>query len=53
MKLVIEQLDIFNVFRRLYELSKFELFSEDDIKAQMSDECKQKIINLINKNLHV
>ena len=52
MKLIIEQLDIFNVFRQLYKLSKQELIlSEDDIKAQMTDECKQKLERITNTNL--
>ena len=44
MKFIIEQLDIFNVFRRLYELSKWDLnLSEEIIKGEMSDECKLKL----------
>ena len=51
---IMENLDIFNVFKRLYELSKLELLlSEDDIKAQMSDECKQKLFKMINKNYQI
>ena len=54
MKLIMENLDIFNVFKRLYELLKLELLlSEDDIKAQMSDECKQKLFKMINKNYQI
>jgi len=54
MKLIMENLDIFNVFKRLYELSKLKLLlSEDDIKAQMSDECKQKLFKMINKNYQI
>ena len=54
MKLITEQLDIFNVFKRLYELSKLNLISsEEDIKAQMSDECKQKLFRIIYKNLQI
>ena len=49
-----ENLDIFNVFKRLYELSKLELLlSEEEIKAQMSDECKQKLFKMINKNYQI
>ena len=41
MKLIMENLDIFNVFRRLYELSKFErMISKEEVKDQMSDESK-------------
>ena len=54
MKLIMENLDIFNVFKRLYELSKLELLlSEEEIKAQMSDECKQKVFKMINKNYQI
>ena len=52
MKIIIEQLNIFNVFRRLFEISKIELLiSEEDMKTQMSDECKRNIERIINKNL--
>jgi len=48
----IEQLNIFNVFRRLFEISKIELLiSEEDMKTQMSDECKRNIERIINKKL--
>ena len=51
MKLIIKNLDIFNAFRRFYELSKIKtMISEKDIETQMSDECKQKLENIINKN---
>ena len=54
MKLIIEQLNIFNVFRRLFEISKIELLiSEEDMKTQMSDECKRNIERIINKNLRI
>ena len=54
MKLIIEQLDIFNVFRRLFEISKFDLYlSEKDIKTQMSYECRLKLENIISKNLKI
>ena len=53
-KLIKEQLDIFNIFRRLYELSKSSLIlTNEDITVQMSDECKQKVGRIINKNLLV
>ena len=54
MKLIYEQLDIFNIFRRLFEVSKREnMITKEDIKTQMSDECKQKVENIINKNLFI
>ena len=47
MKLIYEQLDIFNIFRRLFEVSKREnMITKEDIKTQMSDECKQKVENI-------
>ena len=54
MKLIIKNLDIFNVFKRLFEISEFEILtSKEDIKVQMSDECKEKIHNIINKNFPI
>ena len=43
-KLFIEQLDIFNMFRQLFTISKLNVYStEEIIKTQMKDECKQKL----------
>ena len=53
-KLIKEQLDIFSIFRKLYELSKSNLIiTNEDITVQMSDECKRKLGRIINKNLSV
>ena len=42
MKIIIEKLDIMNIFKRLYKDEKFqEKMNVEDI--EMSDECKQKI----------
>ena len=43
-KLFIDQLDIFNIFRQLFTISKRNIQStEEIIKTQMQDECKQKL----------
>ena len=52
MKIIYEQLDIFNIFRRLFEISKLDnMILKGDIKNQMSDECKQRIRKIIHKIL--
>ena len=53
MKLIIEQLDIFNIFRILYKITKSNhQLKEEIIKEKMSDECLQKLSKLTNlKNL--
>ena len=48
MKLIIEQLDIFNVFRKLYIESKREKeLKEKSVIVEMSDECKQSLAKSI------
>ena len=45
MKLIVEQLDIFNVFRKLYtETKREEQLKEKAIKVEMSDECKKNLV---------
>ena len=52
MKIIYEQLDIFNIFRRVFEISKLDhMILKEDIKNQMSDECKQRIKKIIHKIL--
>ena len=54
MKIIYEQLDIFNIFRRLFEISKLDNMTlKEEIKNQMSDECRQRIGNLFNKILAI
>ena len=49
MKLIIEQLDIFNIFRLLYKISKSDhQLKEEIIKEKMSDEFIQKLTKLKN-----
>ena len=51
MKIIVEKLDIMNIFNRVYKDEKIqERMNFEDI--EMSDECKQKI-DLIYKNLNI
>ena len=51
MKIIIEKLDIMNIFNRVYKDEKIqERMNFEDI--EMSDECKQKI-DLMYKNLNM
>ena len=52
MNLIYEQLDIFNIFRKLFEISRYDnVILKEDIKAQMSDKCKQRLEDIINRIL--
>ena len=52
MKLIIEELDIRNLFQNMLRLGKIkEQFKIEDI-LQMSDECKNKLVD-VNKKLEV
>ena len=51
MDLVVENLDIMNIFKKMYIIDKIEksLKRNDDNKTEMSDTCKQKIQLLIDQ----
>ena len=48
MNIVIDQLDIINIFRKMYRNEKIQEKIKD-FPIEMSDECKLKIHGLINK----
>ena len=50
MNLIIDQLDIFNVFQKLYKETRRErILNEKTIKVLMPDECRQNLSALLNK----
>ena len=50
MKLIMEQLDVFNLFLQLYKNGRREQqLKENEIILEMSSECKRNLLKLKNK----
>jgi len=52
MRLIVEQLDVLNIFRKLYiEAKREKELKEKSVKVEMSDECKKNLAkSLIEAN---
>jgi len=52
MKIIIEKLDIMNLFKRIYRDEKLEEMIDDKEEyIKMSDECKTKLFDIYNNTL--
>ena len=50
MKLIMEQLDVFNLFLQLYKNGRREQqLKENEIILEMSSECKKNLLKIKNK----
>jgi len=52
MRIIIEKLDIINIFKRMYRDEKFqEMLDDKEEYIKMSDECKTRIFDIYNNTL--